>query len=498
MRHLALLVPVLLGIRTSPQEDLDRRADQFAGQLVSGTDETVAKLQKVLKTRPGKIVLRDRAEKAAEILRRLAERDALPDYFKARFDEKAGVYRLKAGQEEYRKRLLEDHAAAKADMDRIRPIVKDLVDNLVDEPEINARLKKFLSHPSAVESIYNGEVRRKTRPDLYVLLRKLGEVFAQAEDGRFYVPEAKLETGKLYAKVGVTVSETSAETAAWLGKFAEGVAPFDDVHKRLKTDAADPLFVGILLKKALANLDPNDVDSALARYREAAAELKARIPEVFVETPQGKVLSEKAADTIHEKFAELDKARSKARLLREPARQLASRLRDGDELTADFRKAFQSDVLLALLDIDVGGEESDAVAIVTARVKKAVQKRDDGKYQILPEVAEEVGREMKDPAQAQAKEERALRMVSMYGEKMEDPELKAIFTSYFGRHEVERAAKEALSIQNPDGLKAWIDRHFDPAAGGYRLRADSKPEIEAVLAEAEKIEKEAGKKDIKD
>lgn len=496
MRHLFLLAPLLLGIM--PQEDLDRRVDQFAGQIVPGTDDTVAKFQKALKTRPGKIVLRDRAEKAAEILRRLAERDAVPDYFKARFDEKDGVYRLKAGQEGFRKQLLDDYAAAKADMDRIRPIVKDLVDNLVDEPEINARLKKYLSHPSAVESIYNGDVRRKTRPDIYVLLRKLGEVFAQAEDGRFYVPEGKREAGKLYAKIGVTVSETSAATAAWLAKFAEGIAPFDDLHKRLKKEAGDPLFVGILLKKSLDNLDPNDVDSALAKYRDAAAELKARIPEVFQDTPQGKVLTEKTADGIQEKFAELDKARSKARLLREPARQLASRLREGDELTADFRKAFGSDVLLALLDIDVGGEESDAVAIVTAQVRKAVQKRPDGKYHVLPEVAEEVGREMKDPAQAQAKEERFLRIIAMYGEKMEDPELKAVFTSYFGRHEVERAAKEALSVQNPDGLKAWIERHFDKGADGWRLRATSKPEIEAVLAEAEKIQKEAEKKDLKD
>jgi hypothetical protein len=496
MRTFALLVPLLLGL--APQEDLDKRVDQFAGQIVPGTDETAAKFQKVLKTRPGKIVLRDRAEKAAEVMRRLAERDAVPEYFKARFDEKDGVYRLKAGQEEYRKRLLDDHAAARADLERIRPIVKDIADNLVDEPEVNARLKKFLSHPSSLETVYHGDIRRKTRPDIYVLLRKLGEVFAQGEDGRFYVPDAKRDTGKLYAKVGGTVADTTKDLSAWLAKFAEGVAPFDDVHKRLKKEVADPLFAGMLLKKALDGLDPSDVDSALKKYREAAEEIKARIPEVFQNTPQGKILVEKHADGIGEKFAELDKARSKARVLREPARELASRLRDGDELTADLRKALQCDALLALLDIDVGGEESDAVAIVTARIKQAVEKRPDGKYQVIPAVAEEVANEIKDPAQAQAKEERALRIIAMYGEKMEDPALKAVFTTYFGRHEVERASKEALTVLNPDGLKSWIDRHFDKASDGYRLRASSKSEIETILAEAEKIQREAGKKDLKE
>jgi hypothetical protein len=495
MRTLALIAPLLLAL--APQDDADRRVDEFAGRIVAGTDETLTKFQKVLKTRPGKIVLRDRAEKAGEVLRRLAERDALPDYFKARFDEKDGLYRLKAGQEEWRKKLLEEAALAKADLDKLRPIAKDLADNLVDEPEINARLKAFFSHPGSLEAVYHGDLRQKTRPDLYVLLRKLGDVFAQGEDGRFYVPEARRDTGKLYARVGEVVGKTSADTAAWLGKFCEGVAPFDDVHKRLKKDAADPLFVLVLLKKALDGLDPADVESALRKFQDAAEELKARIPEVFTTTPQGKVIADKAGE-LQEKFDTLDKARSKVRALREPARQLAARLRDGDPLHESLRKALQSDAILALLDIDAGGEENDLIAIVTAQLRKAVQKRPDGKYQVLPEVAEELGREIKDPAQARAREERALRLVSMYGEKMEDPELKAVFTSYFGRHEVERAAKEALAIQVPDGLGAWIGRHFEKAADGWRLRATSKGEIEAVLAEAERIQKEAERKDLKD
>ena len=164
----------------------------------------------------------------------------------------------------------------------------------------------------------------------------VGRFFAQAEDGRFYVPEGKRDLGKLYAKVGTTVNDTCVEMAAWLATFAEGIAPFDDQHKRLKKEVADPLFAGVLLKKALDNLDPNDVDSALKRYRDGAEEIKARIPEVFQNTPQGKILSDKAADGIAEKFAELDKARSKARVLRGPARQLSERLREGDEFTADF------------------------------------------------------------------------------------------------------------------------------------------------------------------
>ncbi len=496
MRLTVLLAPLLLGI--APQEDLDRRVDDFAAKIAPGDDGVAAKLKEALKTRPGKIVLRDRAEKAAETLRRIAERDAVPDYFKARFEEKDGVFRLRAGQEDYRKRLLGEAAAAKADLDRIRPVVAEVAESMVSEPEINARLKAYLSHPATLESIYHKDLRRQTRPDIYVLLRKMGEVFAQGEDGRFFVPEAGRDKARLYAKVGETVSRTTADSAAWLKTFFEGVAPFDELHKRLKADAGDPLFSGILLQKALQNLDPNDVDSALRKYEERAAELKAKLPEVFMDTPQGKILSENAAGEVQEKLGDLDRARSKARLLREPARELVSRLRDGDELNDSFRKAFGSDAVLALLDVDVGGEDSDALAIVTARIKQALRKRDDGKYEVIPEVAEELGRELKDPVQNQAKEDRFLRVISMYGEKMDDPALKAVFTSWHGRHEVERVAKETLASKNPDGLAWWIDRHFEKGADGYRLRPASRPEIEAIVAETEKLRKEAGKNELKD
>jgi hypothetical protein len=496
MRPTVLLASLLLGL-ASP-DDADRRVDEFAAKIAPGSDAAAGRLQAALRTRAGKIVLRDRTGKAAESLRRLAERDAVPDYFKARFEETAGVWRLRKGQEEYRKRLLEDYAASRADLDRLRPLVKEVADNLVEEPEINARLKRALSHPAMIEQAYHQDLRQKTRPDLYVLLKRLGEIFAMGDDGRFYIPEAKRETAQVYAKVGMGLTRTCADTAAWLKTFCESLAPFDDLHKRLKAEAGDPLFVGVLLRKSLQDLDAADPDPALQKFAAAADELKQRIPEVFENTPQGKVLLEKAAGKVQEALGTYDQARSKAAILRDPARQLASRLREGDELTATLAGIFQSDVVLALMDIDVGGEKSDLVAIVTAQIKKVVLKRDDGKYQVIPEAAEELARELKDPAQAQAKEDRYLRIISMYGEKMEDPELKAIFTARYGRYEVERAAKESLAARNPDGLASWIASHFEKTAAGYVLRPGSRDEAEGIVAEAERLEKEGGKTDLKD
>jgi hypothetical protein len=493
MRLLLLALPVLLAF--APQEDLDSRIDAFAGKIVPGNDETVVRFQKALKGRAGKIVLRDRIEKAADSLRSQSERDAVPDYFKARFEDANGVYKLRKGQEDYRRRLLEDFAACKADMDRIRPIVKEVADNLVDTPEVNLKLKTYLSHPSTIESVYLGEIRTKSRPDLYLLLRKLGEIFTQSEDGRFFIPEARYEIADKFARVGRSVIDTTGVVSAQIAKACENLVEIDDLHKRLKKVASDPLLAMVILKDALNNADPADLDPVIQKLKDQAEELEKKLPEIFEQTPKGKVLVEKAYNGVTKVLQTYEQARSKAALLREPGRQLAERLRQGDERLETFRKMLQSDVVLILLDVDVGGEEADPAKYVAAQIRKAVAKGADGKYRVLPEVAEHLDQELKDPVRKGEKEDRGLKIVSMYGEKIEDKELREVFTSRYGKFEVERTMKELLSVRNYDGLKSWTERHFDAS---IRMKAASRSEIEAVLAEVDRLEKESKKNDLKD
>jgi hypothetical protein len=492
MRLLVLALPVILAF--SPQDDIE----PFAKQIAPGGDETVARFQKALGTPAGKIVLRDRIGKAADTLRKEAERDAVPDYFKARFEDQGGVYRLRAGQEEYRRRLVEDFAACKADLDRIRPVVQEVADNMVDAPEINARLKLFLSSPATVDAVYYGEIRQKSRPDLYVILRRLGEVLTQAEDGKFYIPEARHEMADKYIKVGTAVLDATASITGQLVRACETLNPLDDLHKRLKAAVSDPLFALVLVKDALRDGDPADIEPLIRRLKDQVEELERKLPEVLEQTPQGKVLAEKAYDGVTKVLGTYEKARAKASILREPGRQLAARLREGDDRAETFRKMLRSDPVLLLLDVDVGGEEADPVKFVTAQIQKAVTKGEDGKYRVRSEVAEEVAREIKDPAKHAAKEDRALKVISMYGEKIEDKELREIFTSRFGRFEVERTMKELLAVKVYDGLHRWTGRHFVKSGDQFVLKPGSKGEIETILAEVDRLEKEAKKNDLKD
>lgn len=494
MRVLSLALLLAL----APQDDLDGRLDAFGKQIAPGGDPVVARFQAAVATRPGKIVLRDRIDKAAEGLRNQAERDALPEYFRTRFEEVGGMFRLRKGQEDFRKRILDDYKASKADIDRIRPVVQEVADNLVDTPEINARLKAYLSHPATVDALYLGDLRRRSRPDIYVILKKLGELFAQTEDGKFFIPDARQDLAEKFCKVGTAMLDATRDVSAQLGSVAEKLAAIDDLHQRLKKAGPDPLFACVLLKKSLDGADLNDIEPAIQKLRGSSDELARKLPEVFSETPKGKVLVEKAYEAVTRALDTYDEARGKVALLREPGRQLASRIREGDARGETFRKMLQSDAILALLDINVGGEEADPVKYIQAQIRKALTKGADGKYRVNPEIAEEVGNEIKDPVRAGEKEDRGLKMVSMWGEKIEDAELKEVFTSRYGKYEVEHTMKEALSIRTYDGLKSWIDRHFDKSAAGFTLKASSKGEIETVLAEVERLEKESKKNDLKD
>ena len=494
MRPIALALLLSL----TPQDDVDGRLDGFGRQIVPGGDPTVVRFQKAVATRPGKIVLRDRIEKSAETLRRESERDAVPEYFRTRFDEVGGAFKLRKGQEEFRRRLIEDYKTSKAEIERIRPIVQEVADNLADTPEINAKLKKYLSHPATVDALYLRDLRQRSRPDIYVILKKLGELFAQSEDGKFYIPDARQDLAEKFCRVGTAMMDATRDVSTQLGAVCEKLAAVDDLHQRLKKAGSDPLFACMLLKKSIDNADINDIEPSIQKLRGSSDELASKLPEVFEETPKGKVLVEKAYEGVTKALDSYEQSRVKVALLREPGRQLASRIREGDPRAETFRKMLQSDAVLALLDVNVGGEEADPAKVIAAQIRKALSKDADGKYRVLPEVAEEVNGEIKDPVRTAEKEDRGLKIVSMWGEKIEDPELREIFTSRYGKFEVERTMKEALSIRSYDGLRSWIDRHFDKSAAGFALKAASKGEIETILAEVDRLEKESKKNDLKD
>jgi hypothetical protein len=157
----------------------------------------------------------------------------------------------------------------------------------------------------------------------------------------------------------------------------------------------------------------------------------------------------------------------------------------------------QSDSVLALLDIDVGGEEADPPSTSPRSVKQALSKDADGKYRVLPEVAENLSRRSRTRS---APRRRRPRLQDRLHARREDRGQGASRGLHLALREVRGRAHDegALSLRSYDGLKSWIDRHFEAAGTAFKIGAASKGEIETILAEVERLEKESKKNDLKD
>lgn len=493
MRCIALLL--LLG--AAPQDNsFDRQVDALAQKLVVAEDGDLSVFKVAISTPPGRIVLRDRAAKAAEKLKGTAERDAIPSYFDTYFERIDGVYRLRPGQEAWKRRQVSGYTASRKELARIVPFVKEVAENMAEEPPVNAILKKMLSQEDAAEIFYLRDIRPKTRPDVYTLERALGEFMTRDSEGKLHVPESRREKAENALSMIGPIVEMSERRSKEFHKFCSELADFDDLHKRLKKLSADPLLLGTILRKALQGLDQENPEAGPARFKEAADQLFQKLPEIVLTTPEGKVLTEEAYEGVEEALERYAKARQIVDVMQEASRDFAAQMKTGDELHDGFRKAIQSPIILALLGQELLDGQVDPLEVVKAQIGRAVAKGDDGKYRVLPEFEEEVANEIKDPEKASRKERRALRLVSMYGRKIEDEELKKIFTSWFGRFEVERSAKLELEVAEYDGIGAWIRNHFNRTETGYVLKDGSREEIKAIIAQVKQLEKEAEANDL--
>src|SRR5687768_16664108 len=185
----------------------------FADSLRPGDDVLVKSFQAAIRTPAGRVALSDRAARMSDELRARDEKNALPDWFLRHFEEVDGRYRLRAGREEWRQDTLDAHAKYQAEIARLEPVLKEISAKLVDAPEVNARLKAYLGHPSAPHVIYYRDLRPKATPDVYVLQKQVGRFLAPDADGRLIVPEGFREHATA-AKTLAAALVKAAETAS--------------------------------------------------------------------------------------------------------------------------------------------------------------------------------------------------------------------------------------------------------------------------------------------
>jgi hypothetical protein len=462
---------------------------KFADTLRPGEDELLKTFQAALKTPAGRVALSDRTARVADELRKSAEKNALPDWFLGHFEEVDGRYRLRAGQEEWRRDAIEAYDKYRMEIARLEPMMKEIASKLVDAPEVNARLKAYLGHPSAPHVIYYRDLRPKATPDVYVLRKQIGQFLAPDADGKLIVPEGRREIATAVKTLVGALVKTAATASAPFAKACEKLTAADDLNARIKAASKDPLFLAWVLKKAAGEFKPETAEEQAQKIRDTADSLVGQVENGIVD---GRVKAE-GRDEVTGLLDQYDVLKRRSAMLREPARQLARMIKAEDALAKELGELLQTDIVLALLSQEIEGGEGDATALLQAKIKEVLTETADGKLRIHPDREAEAGGEIKDPATAFRGEAEALRLVSEHGARIEDAELKAAFTAPYGRFVVEEEAKAALAAKSPDGLGAWIARHFE----GGRLRSGSRAEIEGILSKAKALEAKAAKDDLK-
>jgi hypothetical protein len=412
----------------------------------------------------------------------------MPRYFSAHFEEMNGSLVLRSGEESFRRRLVGGYAVHQEHVALIAPLIREVALGLAEEPAVNAQVKKLLSADLAPDVFYATRIGPSVRPNVYLLEKELGEFFVRDAEGRLYVPESRKAHAQAALVIVKAIDEGTEDASGPIATFGESLAPFDDLHKRLKKAAPDKLFVSVVLKKAMGQPDAQDPAAAANRVKEATSQLEERLAEATVKTPAGRVLAPEPAEKIAEMLDQYERAVKLADALRDAAGQLSELLRKDDPVCDEFRKALPSDIVVALIAEEVAGDETDPVSFMQAELDKLVVRDDGGLYRVREERAAEVAGELKDPDRFLSEQARGIKIVSLFGERMKDPELKTIFSSFYGKHEVEQATQAMLASQEYDGLTTWIEACFDSSGGKLKLKPAARQEIKGVIDDARKIE----------
>lgn len=444
--------------------------ETFAREL-KGDDELTRRFRDEIRTPYGRIVLNDRAARAAAQLRRDAEKTALPDYFRARFEEKNGTLTMREGRDA----MLEGYRHFRKDLETIRPILDDLAKNLVAEPAVNRKLAEFLKSPDGPVILYVLILRPRVRPGPEVIAKELGGVFVPGDDGRYYVADAQVEPVKEVLEKIRAAEEASTKIRDALAKFE--LAEPDELHQKLKQAFRDPFFVAVLLKDSLHE------GSTVESIRGAGEAVDEGLAKSF----EGGVLREEGVEEAKKLLETWERAKPRVDILRPAMRAFVARMRSGDPMHDELRKVLVTDLVLIAIAAEADEIEPDPAAALRGFLASLVVKNDDGSWKVIPEQERELAGGLR-----KATEEfgaRSLREVDDFASKIADAELREAFSSHYGKLYAGEAAKELLLSRTFDGLAHWIATHFENG----KIREGSRKEIEGVLEQAEKIRKESDK-----
>lgn len=455
---------------------------KFASELQTDNDSELAKFKAALQSEVGHVVARDRISWIEEELRQRATEQAIPNYLGKYFTPDG-----KVKDQEFVNRLLKRTKEYSADIDRVARALKKVAAKVDTSSEENKLLKRFLEHEASSSIMYFRQLRGSLRPDASAIAERLGEVFVRIGD-KYEVRAGAREEAERAAKQMVRAQQAYDRIREDLAEFAQEFADRPGLTKELKEALQKPTFVTMIAFQIAEDED---------------APLGARIDELFeqlewiaVDASDGLVVRDEAKEEAKERLDEAKRLEMAAKRLKVPVAEFAERVAERDDLHKQFKSFLRSDLAAIRLGADYELSSASPEEAVKAMIAEGVTTNTAGKVMLRDEFKGEFVEQARDAMREFRTLMRKTKPIQRFAEKVQDAEAANSLKSTAGKLAIATAIREAYAGRSFDGLRRWIDDHFEQTGDGYVLREDNEEMVKDFLNQMQEVETELGSDDF--
>ena len=450
-------------------QDIDSKIDDAAKAL---KDPAIADC---LKSKPGKVALKEQLEATAAEARDAAKKTVIADFVKELVDD-TGKLRNAA----LARKLLEDLESARTDLKELRVLADETIAKIAADG-ISGKVADALKQDERLRAVYLLQIRLLAGRDVAkveeAILKKLGGVFVTGDDGSLTVREDLKEQLEGHLDTLEKACDRADELAKALAKFAKEVKD-EGTSGKLKKMLTTPCAAAIFLEQ---NHDL-DVDKVIDHLEECFTD--------------GVLVTEKE-DEAKKQLASFDEASRRLEGLKAALDRIGGKITDANG-GARLRKLFKHDVVrIAVV------KEYAPQGVGARSLKEAWQawiaiifEETDGVLKVKEAMQAQITEGIKKMNATLRDIKKACDTVAAEGKRVDDGEpVKVLFTDPVGQAQLVdllKARAEAITVSDAKALELWIAKHFDEGAA----REGAKADLDALLEKTAKIKKQLEKNDL--
>ena len=475
--------------RSVPQAARAAEMERFAARLNTENSQLLGEFQRTLATQAGKIVLQDRVAHVQQELRNDARDEAVPRFLQERFRRDGQTLALREGQTAFRKELLQTAAGFNEDVGRMMPVVQQLAKQMSDQTELDRLVARFLKHDRAPAMLYVEQLRQRLRPDVSLIERALGQVFTRNRQGKFVVRPGRRAQAEEYLEKMQQVLRVRPRIQEELQSWSNDFAGVDKLDQQVKQVMSEEMFSLLIASKVVGEHEGNP----MRRINQFFEQLEA----LAVDTGDGLSVREEQREEVRELLDEYRKVRAAKKTLAAPVRSFADQIEPGRELEDGWRKVLNSDLALMRLADEMELSGADPGEAVRRLLGQVLRKGDDGRLHVrTDESEEEVAEFVRELFRMSREVRRRGRVIDEHAAQLADREMRSALESLGGKFVVIQMVQRSLRGADFDGLRVWVEHHFEAVDGRLTLRTEAEPEIRQMIREARELQEELAKDDF--